>query len=362
MKMIKRRIAIFLCMLMAFTTVAAFVPETAQAGEKATYNLWGTYSFYSGDIKLEDADAFLVIAKGMKGISAVDFLSGAITTAQGEFQYIEGKDLTGVKYVSGNPEIVSVNSKTGALTAKKTGEALIKATWKGQKVCAAIRVVDAKTIKSYQKENKTAITMAKKLDKIYAGKVTAQNAVKLAKQMNAVWQKGYQNIISDSKFDSDNNYLGTDFIIYSEATYKAAMVINQAITSYFSDINPFSTYNTCSFKISAISGKGTEVKATLSKKVTTEQMYGAEYLGMWGDSSVLGKDSYTFDIYVRNVSSNDIISAKATIKKGSKNMTIKCDSALTKGTKYELIQSFFYDEELESECWTHQGKCLFTAK
>ncbi|MCI5856368.1 MAG: Ig-like domain-containing protein [Agathobacter sp.] len=364
MKMIKKRIAVFLCMLMAFTSAAAFVPatqETVQAKEKSNYYLVGSTGFSSEADKLSKATSFIVIAKGMEGVSIADFVSGQIITGE-KFQSIEGKKLSGVKYESKNPKIVSVDPKTGELTAKKTGKALIKVTWKGKKVFGAFRVVDTKTIKAYQKDNKTAITMAKKLDKLYAGKVTSKNVVKLEKQIIAANKVGCENYIYEYKYDSDNNYIGTDYIMYSEETYKAYMVIGKAVTNYFSRVNPFTTSNSCSFKISAISGKGTEVKATLPQKVTEDQLYGAQYCAVFGDDSALGKSSCSFDVYIRNVSNNDVISATATIKKGSKNITIKCDSYLSRGTKYELIQTRYYDEDYEAISWTHQGKCTFTAK
>ena len=87
MKMIKRRIAIFLCMLMAFTTVAAFAPvaqDSVQAKTKWIYSLWANYTFNEETTKLSEANDFLVVEKGVKGFSISDLVYGYALSEDGE--------------------------------------------------------------------------------------------------------------------------------------------------------------------------------------------------------------------------------------------------------------------------------------
>ena len=366
MKMIKKRIAVFLCMLMAITTVAAYVPaaqETAQAASDWNYSLWGSYGFTSYYTKLSELPDRLVVAKGTKDFYVRDILSGyKYNSVTYESVDYTGAELKDVKYESKNPDIVSIDKKTGKINAKKKGTALIKVTWHGIKMYGAIKVVGASTMDSYKKENKDLISASKKLIKIYDGKVTSKNALELFKKKREMDEKGYYSYVASEYFyDESTYYSHSEYYIYSTDAFKVTVISNQ-IYSYFNNINPFSTKSSNCFKISSISGKGKDVTATLSKAVTDSQMTGAQYSYSWSDSSVLGKKSLTFDIYIRDTKTNDIISAKATIKTGSKDIKIKSDKSLTKGRKYELIQYEWYDEYYEAQNWIHTGKSTFTAK
>ncbi len=365
MKMIKRRIAIFLCMLMAFTAVAAFAPiaqDSVQAKTRWDYTFWARYAFNEETTKLSEANEFLVVAKDVKDFSISNLIYGYALSEDGEEIAYNGDNLTGVKYESKNPDIVAIDAKTGKITAKKTGTALIKMTWKGKKIAGAIKVVNASEMKKYQTENKELISLCKKVNKVYAGKVTAKNATKLIK----LFKKG----ISDNTYfefikcvyhdESNGNYSIEDYV-YSVDTYKA-MQVQTEFYEYTNSVSPFSTRSSNCFKIAFITGKGKNVTATLSKKVSQNQLTAAQYSSYWTDESVLGKSSYTFDIYVRNTKTNDIMPAKATIKKNSKDIKIVCDESLKKGTKYELVLTEWYDEWYESMNWIHTGVSTFTAK
>lgn len=364
MKMIKRRIAIFLCMLMAFTTVAAFAPvaqDSVQAKTKWIYSLWANYTFNEETTKLSEANDFLVVEKGVKGFSISDLVYGYAFSEEGETIEYNGNNLTGVKYESKNPDIVAIDAKTGKITAKKTGTALIKVTWKGKKIAGAIKVVNASEMKKYQKENKELISLCKKVNKAYAGKVTAKNATKLIKLFKEIGDNTYSEFIKSVYHDESNGNYSIENYVYSMDTYKA-MLVQTEFYEYTDSVSPFSTRSSNCFKIASITGKGRNITATLSKKVSQNKLTAAQYSSYWMDESVLGKSSYTFDIYVRNTKTDDIMSAKATIKKNSKDIKIVCDESLKKGTKYELVLSEWYDEWYESMNWIHTGASTFTAK
>ncbi len=365
MKMIKRRIAIFLCMLMAFTTVAAFAPvaqDSVQAKTRWDYTFWARYAFNEETTKLSEANEFLVVAKDVKDFSISNLIYGYALSEDGEEIAYNGDNLTGVKYESKNPDIVAIDAKTGKITAKKTGTALIKMTWKGKKIAGAIKVVNASEMKKYQTENKELISLCKKVNKVYAGKVTAKNATKLIKLFKkGISDNTYFEFIKCVYHDESNGNYSIENYVYSMDTYKA-MQVQTEFYEYTNSVSPFSTRSSNCFKIAFITGKGKNVTATLSKKVSQNQLTAAQYSSYWMDESVLGKSSYTFDIYVRNTKTNDIMPAKATIKKNSKDIKIVCDESLKKGTKYELVLTEWYDEWYESMNWIHTGVSTFTAK
>ncbi|MCI5856367.1 MAG: Ig-like domain-containing protein [Agathobacter sp.] len=364
MKMMKRRIAIFLCMLMAFTTVTAFAPltqETVQAKTKWDYTFWGSYAFNEYTTKLSDANEYLVVSKDVKDLSLSNILHGYAYSENGESLSYNGNNLTGVKYESKNPDIVSIDAKTGKITAKKTGTALIKATWKGKKLYGAIKVVKASEMKKHQKENKKLISLCKKINKAYDGKVTAKNATKLIKLFKQAYDENYFEFVESVYNDESEGIYSIDYYVYSVDAYKT-MKVQSEFYEYTDSVSPFSTTSSNCFKIASLSGKGKNITATLSKKVSQNQLTAAQFSSYWMDESVLGKSSYSFDIYVRNTKTDDVMHAKATIKKDSKDMKIVCDESLKKGTKYELIVLEWYDEWYESLNWIHTGTSTFTAK
>lgn len=366
MTMLKKRIAIFLCMLMAITTVAAYLPAAQVKVEAATYfyEMYGRFGGFSETKPtLSTATDFLVIAEGVENLYAGDLLYGNKHTEDWSksIYYSTMKDVSGVSYGSKDETIVKVNSSTGKITAKKTGQAIIYVKWKGISLYAAVEVVSAKDVQSYRTANKSAISAAKKFAAAYDGKVTSSNVVrllKLAKNLNDSFTDGYNGIQYSTTIEND--VWKSDVIVYSTEILRAVSDSSD-VYSYCSTRNPFSTTGSYTFKISSLSGSGKTVKATLNKAVSADQYVGAQYYYMWNEDIKISTSSLSFPIYIRDTKSGDIYSATATIKKGSKTIGIKSSKSLKKGKKYELIQFEFYDEAFESQNWIHTGKSTFTA-
>lgn len=370
MKKLKRRVTVFLCLLMAFTTVTPFIisqRETVEAKSSWNYVLRGNFGFNDDESK-ETSDkgcSLLIIPKGIKELSVADLVDEAYAyrcidenTGKNEYKDME---LTGAKYESKNPSIVSVDKKTGKITAKKKGKALIKMTWKGQKLYGFIEVVDTKKMKSFQKENKKNIAASKKLNKIVGKKVTSKNALKAAKPLD---ECNFQYTAEKEKWieDEDGYYEWCEYTLYSMDVFKAKMS-KEKIEEYFGKINPTREDSKYLFEISSVSGNGKSVTATLSKSISDEQFLGAHYTYQMMCKEELGAKEFSFPMYIRDVENNEYIGATATLKAGSKTINIECAESLSKGKKYELSEYDYYYSDFDVDfSWLYNGNNSFIAE
>jgi hypothetical protein len=377
MKMLKRRIAIFLCMLMAITTVTAYLPaaqETAEA-KSWTYELGGSYNGFSTEhTKLSQFSEFFVVEEGNNELYLRNAICGwRYTDGYNNYEYFNGSELSGVKYVSKNKDILTVNEKTGKINAKKTGTALVKITWKKQTLYGAIKVISSSDMKTFKTANKTVISYAKKILKACGSKLTTAGALKAQKLRLQMWKESSGDFVISQSVPTPNDNGGYDYydgsMVYSMDAFNAQVKL-QEVDSYLGKRDPFTTTGKYRFKISSLSGSGKTVTATLSKAVTKDQMAGAQY-DSWELSKISGS-SYSFDIYLRDTKTNKFITATATIKTGSKKMTIKCKKSLKKDRKYEVMKWDYSDygitdwsgsdaNDLRND-WIHNGKYTFTAK
>jgi hypothetical protein len=168
--------------------------------------------------------------------------------------------------------------------------------------------------------------------------------------------------------NGDSYYIGQS-IVYSMDAFNAEVKLRD-VDTYLDNRNPFTTSGKYKFKIGSLSGSGKTVTATLSKAVTADQLAGAKY-NAWDLSKMDGK-SFSFDVALRDTKTDEFITATATIKSGSKTVTIKTKKSLTKGRKYELMAWDYSDwgitdwsstdaDWLRND-WIHTGKYTFTAK
>jgi hypothetical protein len=358
-------------MLMAISTVAAYLPAAQETAEASSwsYGFNSNYIYFSDESKdLSEYTSMIVVEKGNTTLDLRDMLYG-YRYNDSKWEEFTGTELDGIKFESKNTDILSVDSKTGKINAKKTGTALVKITWKKQSIYGVIKVLSKSDMKAYRTENKKAIAYCKKITKAYGSKLTAKSALKVQKLVLQMYQDDAY-VFYDWKEESigDDNYV-EEMIIYSMDAFNAWKKVKK-VWSYLSDRSPFATSGSYKFKISSLSGSGKTVTATLSKAVTEDQMAGAQYNYIWGEEyEKMGKKSLDISVYLWDKKTNEVIPATATIKTGSKTIKIKCDSSLTKGRKYELL-SYDYsdwgnDEWTTSDWirddWLHNGKSTFKA-
>jgi hypothetical protein len=362
-------------MLMAITTVAAYLPGTQETAEASgwKYELWGSYNGFSTyNTKLSQFMEFFVVEKGNKELYLRDAICGSRYT-DSKYEFLYGNEMSGVKYVSKNTDILTVDSKTGKINAKETGTALVKITWKKKVLYGAIKVISSSDMETYKTSHKTAISYAKKILKAYGKKLTTAGALKAQKlRLKLMNTDGNEFVASQWDETTDENgytdYIGQS-IVYSMDAFNADVKLRD-VDTYLDNRNPFTTTGKYKFKISSLSGSGKTVTATLSKAATKDQIAGAKY-NYWDLSKMDGK-SFSFDIYLRDTKTDKFIAATATIKTGSKNVTIKTKKSLTKGRKYELMKWDYSDwgitdwsgsdADYYRNDWIHNGKYTFTAK
>lgn len=333
----KRRLAVFLAMVIAFTTVFIAIPqESAQAATKPTlYWSWGSSA---SEVR---------IAKGAKDLYVGDYV-----TAYGNSKYYGYLSMnSGVTYTSSKPAVASVGKKTGKLTAKKTGVTTITVKFKGKTIKQKVRVVSSlKSERSQFTNLSKQETAAQNFIKAYGdGKITTKNRYTILSKLGKFLEYGWNSGIAFNY--SDGKYICA---IYSPICGRM-MAVRAEFAEYAETKTPFATGGSKAFKVKSISATGKKVTITLKSKVDAEQMFGVAYQKTLSDGMYAGKkDTYTnlrFSVYDSNY---NYISGVAVVKKGSDKIVITLDKKLTKGKKYTVSCGV--------GAWLWDGKRTVTAK
>lgn len=340
MSYLKRRLAVFLSVLVAFTTIFFVVPqEEVQAATAWIYMPGG----YASEVRVE---------KGAKDVYIGDYLTAYCEQDYTNYGLLSNN--SGVKYSSSKKSVAAVDSSTGKLTAKKTGTTTISAKFKGRTYKFKLRVVSS--LKSVRESDDT-----------YSEKDAAAKAF--------VKQYGSSKITTKNRYDkvkayadyAGSGYAGGDGLkviyesgkaakcIYMPNEGRAVRLVEQ-LRNYNKTRNPFSTISSKCFKVKSISGSGKTITINLKKAVSAEQMFGANVAAVrYGQDNNIDAKKVIAEMYVRD-SNYKYYPATMTIEKGSKKLTIKLkDSKLKKGKKYYLDYNGLGD-------WLYKQKNSFTAK
>ena len=152
----KRRIAVFLSMLIMLTTVFGLVP--AKSVEAATGSVivgWNGSGY-------DEQNAFQV-KKGAADLYIGDYISVSISAGGNYTDYGYLSNNSGVTYTSANPSVVSVDNNTGKMTVKGLGLTTISITFKGHQ-----HTVYVKGVKDLSKELKQSLSWRKSEGDKYA--------------------------------------------------------------------------------------------------------------------------------------------------------------------------------------------------
>ena len=322
---IKRRLSLFLCLVLAFTTICFTGPQETKAASTVTFYGIGANS------SLKEIQVY----KDSKNLYAGDFIY-AFDSSGKYYGYLSMN--SGVTYKSSKTSVATVNS-TGKLTLKGTGTTTITVKFKGQSVKYKLKVVSKKSsiTKNIIYYSSSYIDKVESEAKSYLSatgtvtKITTSNRYKI---LNAYKNYDYSY---NTGYSSDYNTNGTyTYYVYSPSAVHANAVCN-ALSMYASDRNPFSTHSSKCFKIKSISGKNKKVTVTLKDKVSEDQIFGSNYDFSW-DSYVKKSNTHTFPIYIQDTTTKYKYYAVATINKGSKTMSIEIKNMkLKKGRKYKLV-------------------------
>lgn len=319
---LKRRIAIFLCMVLAFTTVFCVVPqEQAQAASKVLFS-WN-FGNYNSSVKEAE------IELGAENLYIGDYV----------FAYTGGPDYkdygylsinSGVTYKSSNKNVIAVD-KNGKLTAKKTGTATITIKFKGTTGKCKLKVVNSL---ASARDNMTGYE---------AGKTACEEFI--SAYGTGISNKNLYNVLKAYK-NYKKSYTGAIYTQYNDSKYTyqicnpiagRAATVASVVWQYGEDRNPLSTRSGKCFKVKSITGKGTKVTITLKSKATQENLVGIQFAGVgsYYDEMVVNKTSTVkFPMFLIDKKGN-YKTVTATIKKGSNKITVKTPK-LTKGQTYTL--------------------------
>ena len=348
MKYVKRRIAVFLSMVLVFGTVFVGAPmEEVQANVGDIVWAYNSDNWYNSDHNVFDSKNrhTYEVELGEKNFYVGDYILK-----------IKKRDFTdrltyhsGVTYRSDKPSVAKVNAKTGKVTTKAVGSAKISVSYQGKTATCTIKVVPASSLASYRPFSYIEMQAgAKKMLKFHGSKVTSKNRYTILKEtsryIEAFRWATYVGMKYSSEYCSGENESYTMYTmhVYSP-TIIHALSLYQELRQYANKRNPFSTESSKTLKVKNISGKGKNVSVTFTKSVNTEQMFGAQYALMTKKPS--NKKALKFPVYMLDLKKGKFQKADAVIKKGSKKMTITMKNGkLKKGRTYLLT---FYNTNLK---------------
>lgn len=338
----KRRLSIFLCMLLAFSAMFMAMPQETKAAGNVIFG------------GMASDDEVVQVYKGSKSLYAGDMVMAWDGTTYKNYGYLSMN--SGVTYKSSKPSVASVNSKTGKITAKKNGTTVITVRFKGATQKINLEVLSKKTIMNdmygYQKEMLPDLEDAAKVLLSAVGstnKITTANRYKI---LTACASYDYQN---ESGYNYDYNDGKSYNSVYCPQALHAEAVC-KAMKLYVNGRNPFGTDAAKAFVIKNISavGNSQKINVTLKKNVTEEQIFAGQGNLTW-NTEIKKTNTYSFPIMVQNMKTRCKYYAVATVQKGSNKMTIETrDLKLKKGTKYRLVakEGFWLDGTINNPKFT----------
>ncbi|MGN0140617.1 MAG: Ig-like domain-containing protein [Roseburia sp.] len=329
MNYFKKRLSIFLCILVAFTTVCFAAPQEAKAASNVS--LGGVVNAsYIKEVQ---------VYKGAQNLYAGDFITAYVSSPYKEYGYLSMN--SGVTYKSSDKSVATIDSKTGKITTKKNGTTTITVTFKGASGKFKLRVVSKNSIKkaigSYYLSSLSERESCAKAFLDTTGNITGITSANRYKVLTAYtsYDYKYYNGISSSYDSSSGKSI---YYIYCPGE-SHAYAICTLLSNYAYTRSPFTTSSSKCFRVNSISGKGNsnKITVTLKDKVTEDQIFGGNYL-LHFDSEIKKSNKYSFPITVENTKNKYKYYAVATVTKGSNKMTIETRSLkLKKGTTYKLV-------------------------
>lgn len=340
MSYLKRRISMFLSVLVVFTTMFCALPqEKVQAASTTTYLNWDMASVEG-----------LIVQKGVDNFYIGDYASASVYGSS--YTYYPYVSLVkSVTYSSSNTKVATVNSK-GKVTAKAAGTTTLKVKYKGKTISTKLQVESS--LASY---NSTVVNLSRiktettSFIKTYGSGITTKNRYTILSAYNRMKDLGYFY----ASTDRSTVIGGKTYTVICAPSRQHARALASAMDNYFSERNPFGTDQSKKFNISSISGKSKTITVNLSKAVTADQIFGVQYANGW-DTLVAEKKTVKFPIYIEDVKTNHRYYAIASVTKGSKKMKITTTNlTLKKGKSYKLKTGTIGN-------WLSQGKITFKAK
>lgn len=328
MKTWKKRLALYLAVLLVLPAVIGMLPTASQEVQAASTSLWWTGG------KQTNKTTSIQVEAGQR-LYLGDYIAVSGTNYG---HYITASMLKNVTYTSSKPAVASVSKKTGYVNVKKAGKTVIKVKYGKTTLKCNLTVVAKKKLKStttYKKVN----TAAKTLSKAVPTKITYSNALKILQAMSKY------NEVKNS--ESTLSYGGFMYSISSTGQYTTTNKLSVPLAGRYETLScmlaqylgkyncsPLSTWSAIHFDASkfAVSVKNNNATVTLKKAVTAQQivylqqqtvLYGSYFLNMVGVKTTSKATAYFVSWDIKNVKTGEIYTCIGTAKKGSKTITFK---------------------------------------
>lgn len=357
---LKKRIAVFLCILLTLPTLLQSIPGlTLEANAANMVTHIGsalpsaTYSTVGNDYN-STATSRLTLEVGQE----LDMSTFCSYTSYGGSTYVS-KDFYEVKdesYSSSKKSVASV-SKNGLITAKKEGEAVITLKYKKLKIKLNIEVVG----KNYT-NNKKLTALNKRIDTLWkkygTKKITSKNVISIYNEIISI-DKAADKVTKNLKL-AKNSYFTTtstvaeNYFILKDGTYRI-FTNYRYLTSLSGKINNcllnkknsiLATVSTKNLTAKSVTATSKKVTVTFNKKITAVQLLSAgdDFSAVINNSK--GRKIY-YDVYTGNgvnafnfaQKGTKVTGGSVNIKPGDKSTTVKLKKTLAPGNYYIV---FYY--------------------
>ena len=350
---LKKRIAVFLCLLLVFPTLFESLPGlTLEANAASNNRLNTTLPWYVYTRTGETNSSYkgtqdLMLEVGQE----IDFSSYIYWYNQSNYSSKYLSTLSGEKYTTSNKNVVSI-TKSGVVTAKKEGTAKITVKFKNQGLKVNIKVVSKKYT-----NNKKIASLNSDIDKAWKnyGKknITAKNITtlynelvkirKTALECNKILNStsNYPSILSSYvSIREGYNYNYYVFINYGKYNQLSQKFYEFAGSKKNSIIATISSKN---LTAKSVKVDGKKLTVNLNKKLTTAHLTTVAYFGSM-DSQITSKSGLkiNYSIYKGNglkvttfdTKGKEVMTGTVTLKPGNKTIAIKMKKKLAKGNYY----------------------------
>ncbi|MBQ8528035.1 MAG: hypothetical protein IJ429_06130 [Lachnospiraceae bacterium] len=312
----KIRLAVFLCIMMVFPSIVSVLPMTAQEVSAASnVSVYWTYQFTltaMETIQIEKGEKFNI------GDYAY-YYDGTVSKTVSQ--------VSKASYSSSKKSVLSVDSK-GNVKAKKTGKATITIKCKGIKIKKTFQVVKAGTFK----DTKVVTNVRKKAEKLkknMPSKITVSNGYKYLKMENEFSDYVAKNStkINQAGFLCEKQSFGnyTSYPITNKLAVPQAgrfLALNQLLYSYADKNSPTSTRSSKQLKISSVSATTKSITIKTKQKITDAHIL-AENINSSFLNTTPSKKSAKAYVYIYDKKADQWYTGTATLKKGSKTITVK---------------------------------------
>ncbi|MDO5425987.1 MAG: Ig-like domain-containing protein [Eubacteriales bacterium] len=306
-EMIKKKIALYLAVLLMLPAVLGALPMRTEAATE-----------------LSDMGVVLQIEAGQEF-----YIGDYINVEKGSYRGM--LSMYGGTYTTNKSSVASVEKKTGLVKAKKAGKATITAKYAGKSVKISLEVVKKGalgTTTTYKKINQAANKVAK----------AAKDD-----QTEALWNcRAYLKAISDYAEKGDT-YIANNGVVWKDGKAMLVCPMGGRYMALYEAYTPLSTRSAKAFKPSKVTAsvKKNTITVTLKDKVTETQLAVLYAL----DEKSTSKTKATFTCYgLYDATAEKSYRGEVSVKKGSKEMTIKLVNGgtgkrvkLVKGHKYKLM-------------------------